>query len=131
MKHKWPMLLFINLFILAGCTTDSRNAMEKKIEGKWHQVSSLGKIADMDILIDYTFTNKKEFIQEVNVSPDKNVIYKNWPAKKGSFNIINDSIFLYNSEADNDAFYSAKILFTGDRKLSLIDTNGELGYERK
>jgi hypothetical protein len=130
MLYKNCKLQFISLILFAGCTSVSRNEIEKKIEGKWHQVGGVGVMADMSVLIDYTFTSKKEFIQEVNAPGDKTVIYKYWPAKRGTFRIINDSIYLYGDGLFEKAFYSAKILFSNERKFALIDENGELDYER-
>ena len=104
--------------------------MEKKIEGKWSQTGGSGPIADLNLLIDYTFTQKKEFIQKAHPTSDQVVLYKQGFNQKGTFIIENDSIYLYQGDYSGPAFYSAKIQFENDSKFVLFDTNGQLDYER-
>lgn len=125
------LLVIISLTLFEACTPVSRSPMEKKIVGKWNQTGGSGTMANMNLLFDYTFTDKKEFVQETHTTSDQVVLYKQGFNQKGTFLIKNDSIYLYHGDNSGPAFYSAKIQFVNDSKFILFDANGELDYERK
>ena len=125
------LLVIISLTLFEACATISRNALEKKIEGKWSQTGGTGAMAELNLLFDYTFTDKKEFIQEAHTTSDQVVLYKQGFNEKGAYLIENDSIYFYHGDNPELAFYSAKIQFADDSKFVLFDANGESDYERK
>ena len=105
--------------------------MERKIEGKWQQVGGLGATADINLLFNYTFTDKKKFIQEAITPPDQVILYKQGFKQNGTFQIKGDSIHFYDENNSESPFYSAKIQFDSNTRFMLFDANGELDYERK
>ena len=80
--------------MFTACKQVSLNAMEKKIEGTWSQTGGSGTISDLNLLLNYTFTEKKGFMQEAQTGSDGDVLYKQGFNQKGKFKIQNDSIYL-------------------------------------
>ena len=119
--------LLIVLLLIFSCHSVTRNEEEMKILGKWSQT---GGLPNPTSLIDFTFSAGKEFIQEFQIKNER-VVYGSSFIQKGVFQIKNDSLYLYQGENTEEAFYTSKILFTSLNKFILLDGNGEQDFERQ
>jgi len=130
MKRK-PGLLFSLLLIpgasilIISCSGKQSNEAEKRIVGTWVQEGGTGVIANLDMKITYSFERENRFRTDTKVGDQ----LLN-PTRTGSYEITADSIFFYYGGSDEPG-YSAKLIFTSDTKIALLDSNGELDFSKK